>query len=47
MSNNLGKVARPSDVDDLYNKLIEIHNTEYSIDNKLLINKYKIQKPYF
>ena len=42
MSNNLGKVARPSDVDDLYNKLIEIHNTEYIIDNESLINKYKI-----
>lgn len=38
--NNLGVVARPSDPEDFYNKLIKLINTKYEINNEHLIKKY-------
>ena len=38
--NQLGKVSSPSDPDEFLNKLIEVINTEWEIDNKHLIEKY-------
>ena len=37
LQNNLGKVSKPSNVDDLYKNLLEMQNIDYSIDNKDLI----------
>ena len=42
--NNIGEVANPSDVEDLYEKFVKIHNNNnYNIDNKHLIANYKIE----
>lgn len=38
--NNLGVVARPSDPEDFYNKLIKLIDTRYGINNEHLIKKY-------
>ena len=38
--NNLGVVARPSDPEDFYNKLIKLINKKYEINNERLIEKY-------
>lgn len=41
--NNLGRVANPSNVDDLFDNLVDICNCNYIIDNKSLIDEYNIK----